>query len=93
MRGIIRVGDATSHGGRVTTGSAVSEVMGRPVARIGDMCICPIAGHQTCVIVEGDPNVNVDGKPAAFDGHKTSCGTTLISSMPTSMLFPATSRI
>lgn len=84
MRGIIRVGDATSHGGRVTTGSTMSEVMGRPVARIGDMCVCPIAGHQACVIVEGDPNVTVDGRPAAFDGHKTSCGATLISSMPTS---------
>ncbi|MBC8824582.1 PAAR domain-containing protein, partial [Escherichia coli] len=40
MRGIIRVGDATSHGGQVVTGSAVSEVMGRPVARLGDTCIC-----------------------------------------------------
>ncbi|MCW3505934.1 PAAR domain-containing protein, partial [Burkholderia cenocepacia] len=57
MRGIIRVGDATSHGGQVVTGSAVSEVMGRPVARLGDTCICPIAGHQACFIAEGDPQV------------------------------------
>ncbi|HFT8010610.1 TPA: PAAR domain-containing protein [Burkholderia cenocepacia] len=84
MRGIIRVGDATSHGGQVVTGSAVSEVMGRPVARLGDTCICPIAGHQACFISEGDPQVIVDGKPAAFDGHKTSCGATLISSLASS---------
>ncbi|MFL9873502.1 PAAR domain-containing protein [Paraburkholderia megapolitana] len=84
MRGIIRVGDATSHGGVVTTGSTTSQVMERPVARIGDLCICPIAGHQSCVIIEGDPDVIVDGKPAAFDGHKTSCGAALISSVPSS---------
>ena len=84
MRGIIRVGDATSHGGQVVAGSSVSEVMGRPVARLGDTCICPIAGPQACFIAEGDPQVIVDGKPAAFDGHKTSCGATLISSLASS---------
>ncbi|WP_322080532.1 PAAR domain-containing protein [Paraburkholderia bannensis] len=84
MRGIVRVGDATSHGGRVETGSGVSEVMGRAVARLGDRCICPIHGHQNCVIVEGDSAFIVDGQPAAFDGHKTSCGATLISSLSSS---------
>ena len=84
MRGIIRVGDATTHGGKVVAGSAMSKVMNRPVARQGDPCICPMQGHQNCVIAEGDPNFIVDGKPAAFDGHKTSCGATLISSVPTS---------
>ncbi|WP_322055522.1 PAAR domain-containing protein [Paraburkholderia bannensis] len=84
MRGIVRVGDATSHGGRVETGSSASEVMGRAVARLGDRCICPIQGHQNCVIVEGDSAFIVDGQPAAFDGHKTSCGATLISSLSSS---------
>ncbi|KVT66843.1 hypothetical protein WK56_28750 [Burkholderia ubonensis] len=84
MRGIIRVGDATSHGGKVTTGSAMSKVMDRLVARLGDQCICPMDGHQNCVIAEGDSAFIVDGKPAAFDGHKTSCGATLISSLSSS---------
>ncbi|MGN6652588.1 PAAR domain-containing protein [Trinickia sp.] len=84
MKGIIRVGDATSHGGQVVTGSAVSNVMDRPVARQGDQCTCPIQGHQNCVIAEGDPAFIVDGKPAAFEGHKTSCGATLISSLSSS---------
>ncbi|KVC68129.1 hypothetical protein WL40_08835 [Burkholderia ubonensis] len=84
MRGIIRVGDATSHGGKVTTGSAMSKVMDRPVARLGDQCVCPMDGHQNCVIAEGDSDFIVDGKPAAFDGHKTSCGATLISSLSSS---------
>ncbi|MFL9870617.1 PAAR domain-containing protein [Paraburkholderia megapolitana] len=84
MRGVIRVGDATSHGGRVETGREKSTVMGRAVACVGDHCTCPMSGHHNCVIVEGDPDVTIDGVAVAFDGHKTSCGATLISSVPTS---------
>ncbi|NKF90767.1 PAAR motif family protein [Ralstonia solanacearum] len=69
MRGIIRVGDAPSHGGRVQIGAPASDVMGRPVARKGDLCICLIQGHQSCVIVEGDENVIVNGQPAAFSAR------------------------
>lgn len=80
MRGVIRIGDPTSHGGRVTTGQPKSIVTNRAVACVGDKCTCPISGHDNCVIVEGDANMRIDGKPVAFDGHKTSCGATLISS-------------
>lgn len=79
MRGIIRVDDTHTHGGRVETGAEKSEVMGRAVARIGDTCSCPI--HGTCTITEGDSGFIVDGQAAAFDGHKTSCGAELISSL------------
>ncbi len=82
MRGIIRVGDTHSHGGRVESGAPNSEVMGRAVARIRDRCSCPIHGEG--VIVEGDPDFEVEGSFASFDGHKTSCGAVLISSVPTS---------
>ncbi|ORT80565.1 hypothetical protein B7G54_33695 [Burkholderia puraquae] len=43
---------------------------------------CPI--HGPCVIVEGDVAFDVEGQSAAFDGHKTSCGATLIASLATS---------
>ncbi|WP_323119485.1 PAAR domain-containing protein [Burkholderia alba] len=82
MRGMIRVGDLHSHGGRVESGAPHSEVMDRAVARKGDRCSCPM--HGECVIVEGAPHFSVDGADAAFQGHKTSCGATLISSLPTS---------
>ncbi len=84
MRGVIRVGDSTSHGGIVKKGSQQSTVMGRAVACVGDECACPVSGHQNCTITEGDDNVLIDGRPVAFHGHKTSCGATLISSIPTS---------
>ncbi len=84
MRGVIRIGDATSHGGEVLTGADGSEVMGHAVARVGDRCECPVNGHDNVVITEGDAHFIVDGKAVAFDGHKTSCGASLISSVSTS---------
>jgi uncharacterized Zn-binding protein involved in type VI secretion len=36
------------------------------------------------VIAEGDPDVLIDGIPVAFEGHKTTCGAVLISTMPNS---------
>lgn len=86
MRGVIRIGDSTSHGGKVITGSDTSRVMEKSVARVGDKCTCPRAGHHDCVIVEGDVTVTIDGKAVAFDGHKTSCGAQLISSLSSSGL-------
>ena len=84
MKGVIRLGDATSHGGKVVVASSTSLVHGLAVARKGDACVCPIGGHSPCVIAEGDPMVLLGGIPVAFEGHKTSCGATLISSAPTS---------
>lgn len=83
MKNVIRVGDPTSHGGVVETGDSSLLVEGKPVARVGDLCICPIAGHQSCVIVEGNPEFTVGGRAVAFDGHKTSCGAALQSTLST----------
>lgn len=84
MRGVIRLNDPTSHGGKVVAAAPNSAVMGVAVARKGDRCTCPLRGHDNCVIAEGDPKVLIDGIPVAFDGHKTSCGATLITTMPIS---------
>ncbi|AFQ51644.1 PAAR domain-containing protein [Burkholderia cepacia] len=81
MRGIIRVGDRHTHGGRVESGAEISTVMGRAAARFGNACSCPI--HGACTIAAGDAAFIVEGEAAAFDGHETSCGATLMSSIPT----------
>lgn len=52
------------------------------MVRKGDRCICPIEGHQDCVIAEGDSDVLIDDVPEAFDGHKITCGAVLICLMP-----------
>jgi uncharacterized Zn-binding protein involved in type VI secretion len=81
MRGVIRLNDPTSHGGKVVGAAPNSTVLGVAVARKGDPCVCPIKGHVRCVIAEGDPQVLIDGVPVAFDGHKTSCGASLMSTV------------
>ena len=82
MQKIIRLGDSTSHGGKVVSATSHMTVGGIPIARLGDKCTCPKRGHNNCVIVEGDPNWTVDGIPVALEGHKTSCGAVLVSSAP-----------
>ena len=69
--------------GKVITGSAASDVDGKPIARVGDKVICPQRGHGQTVIVSGDPTLMVDGAPAALHGDRTSCGAILLSSQVT----------
>jgi uncharacterized Zn-binding protein involved in type VI secretion len=79
MRNVIRLGDPTSHGGKVESVSAGHiTVDGIAVARVGDVCSCPITGHGNCTIAEGDPHHVIDAIADAYDGHKTTCGATLI---------------
>lgn len=78
MRNVIRLGDPTSHGGKVISVAASHFTVERiAVACVGDSCSCPIPGHGICKIVEGDPGHTVDGQAVAYDGHKTSCGAEL----------------
>jgi uncharacterized Zn-binding protein involved in type VI secretion len=79
MRNVIRLGDPTSHGGKVESVSATHFTVGDiPVASVGDKCSCPIKGHDNCTIAEGDPHHVIDGIAVAHAGHKTTCGATLI---------------
>lgn len=78
-RHVIRRGDPTDHGGRVTaSGAPHFTVGGRPVALVGDACSCPRRGHGGCTIAEGDPRHTINGIPVAYEGHRTTCGARLI---------------
>lgn len=82
MPNVIRIGDPTDHGGKVTQVSATQfTVGGIAVARVGDQCSCPKMGHSNCVIVEGNPRHKIDGIAVAYDGQKTSCGAVLKSTI------------
>ena len=74
----IRLGDKHTHGGAVVEASPHSDSGGIPIARLGDKVVCPL--HGAMVIATGDATMLVDGKPAARQGDKTSCGATLIAS-------------
>ena len=79
-RGIIRLGDTTTHGGKVILVGSISEVGGIRIAREGDKVICPLC-KGIHLIVEGEATWRDDGIPVALHGHKTSCGASLISSV------------
>jgi uncharacterized Zn-binding protein involved in type VI secretion len=82
MPNVIRLGDSTSHGGKVVSVSAHHfSVGGIAVARVGDLCMCPIKGHEVCVIAEGSSVHTIDGIAVAYEGHKTSCGATLLATI------------
>ncbi|WP_426105912.1 PAAR domain-containing protein [Massilia sp. TSP1-1-2] len=79
MLNAIRLGDSTTHGGKVVRVAATNYIIdGIPVARVGDLCSCPISGHDGCTIAEGNPIHLIDGIAVAYEGHKTTCGAALI---------------
>ena len=77
MPGVARVGDAISHGGSITTGSAKVFADGFPVARIGDSANCSV--HGAVVITDGSSNVFAEGLGVARIGDSLSCGATIVS--------------
>ncbi|CAG7701587.1 unnamed protein product, partial [Allacma fusca] len=81
MKGIIRVGDRTTGGGQVQSGSETMIFQAIGVARINDPVSCPIPGHSPSYIAQGHPTMKDNGVAVAFDGYKCSCGCTLISSL------------
>ncbi|MGC1331251.1 PAAR domain-containing protein [Pseudomonas sp.] len=82
MKNIIRIGDKTTSGGTVLSGSTVMIFRGIGAARQGDPVNCPIPGHGRTVIAEGHPTFHDKGVPVAFHGHRCACGCALISSLP-----------
>ncbi len=85
MKGVIRLGDPTSHGGAVTSASSKVIVRGIPVALLGDSVACPIRSHRDCVIQTiHKPNVKHNGVPVAMEGDLASCGAVLLSTAPAS---------
>ncbi|AZE54576.1 hypothetical protein C4K03_2421 [Pseudomonas synxantha] len=82
MKNIIRIGDKTTSGGTVLSGSTVMTFRGIGAARQGDPVICPVPGHGRTVIAEGHPVFRDNDLPVAFHGHRCACGCALISSLP-----------
>ncbi|VVP58953.1 hypothetical protein PS870_05943 [Pseudomonas fluorescens] len=82
MKGIIRVGDKTTGGGVVLSGSTGMRFDGISVARVGDPVGCPLPGHGRTTIAEGHPTYRDNGVRVTFHGHLCACGCALISSLP-----------
>jgi uncharacterized Zn-binding protein involved in type VI secretion len=82
MPNVIRLGDPTSHGGKVISAGAGDYLVdGIAIVRVDDLCSCPMPGHGETKVVGGDAEYVVEGKPVALAGHKTGCGAALISTV------------
>lgn len=76
MSMIARLGDPTSHGGSVLTGSTDKLSDGLPTARIGDLVSCPI--HGTNPIINATSTVITDGQVTACVTATSACGSVII---------------
>ena len=77
-RNWIVVGDPTSSGGSVVTGSPFTDIDGLPVARVADQATCPRHGGAF-PIADGDSTLIVDGQPVALHGSSLACGCKVLS--------------
>ncbi|PTA70296.1 hypothetical protein C9412_18865 [Stenotrophomonas sp. Nf1] len=82
-RNWIVVGDPTSSGGRVITGSSRTDIDGMSVARVGDKATCPTLHQGEFSIVEGDITTTIDGQPVALHGSALACGCRVLSTQQT----------
>ncbi|MTH48724.1 PAAR domain-containing protein [Intestinirhabdus alba] len=80
MLGVIRIGDATSSGGKVLQGSSGVQFQGKAVSCVGDKVLC--TAHGITSVAEGDTGSKINGKAIALHGHRCGCGCILITSLP-----------
>ncbi|QEW33882.1 PAAR domain-containing protein [Erwinia billingiae] len=85
-KGLVLLGDKTTHGGQVISASSNISVNGKTVAVVGDRVSCPVLGHGTNQIVEGMPQRTSGGRAVVVDGCKCQCGCQVISSAPNSTI-------
>ncbi|MGF6594772.1 PAAR domain-containing protein [Pseudomonas sp. 2835] len=79
MNNIVRLNDATDHGGFVMESIAHTNLIGRPMAGKGNLVSCPLC-KGIFPIIEGSSTYSINGIPVALDGMKTACGANLIAS-------------
>lgn len=79
-RGVIRLGDTTSHGGKVISASSTFLVLGKNVACDGDEVFCPKCRGVFKISV-GNSDREHQGKKVAYQDDKAACGAALVSSI------------
>lgn len=78
---VCRVGDTSTHGGTVQTGSPDVRANGLAVARINDTFLCPIHG-ATPIVSTPVTNDRANGRLIAAIGAQTQCGAVLTTGSP-----------
>ncbi len=82
MSDLIRLGDATDHGGKVVSASPPMRYDGRARGAHGRQRVVPRHPEvRPNLIIEGDASMQDHGVPIARHGHRATCGCKLISSL------------
>lgn len=77
---VVVLGDATSHGGKVSSASSSFEIAGKNAALLNDTVTCP--EHGTNKIIECDISAyEENGRGIVLHGCKTECGAVVIASL------------
>lgn len=79
-RGVVRLGDKTSHGGQVISASDTFTVLGKHVALDGDATFCPKC-KGTFPIKVDESERRHHGKKVAYHDDVATCGAKLIASI------------
>lgn len=79
-RDLIVVGDRTTHGGTVVSGDLTCEFDGKPLARVGDMTVCPRCKGSFAITTGAEDMRDGAGNGYARHGDLTACGAKLIAS-------------
>ncbi|WP_332308374.1 PAAR domain-containing protein [Erwinia typographi] len=79
MKGVIRLGDALTQGGCVTSASG-AEFEGKSVMLLGDSAHC--AAHGKTTAAEGHTSWMMNGRNVVVDSCRAQCGCAFISSLP-----------
>ena len=79
-RGVIRLGDKTTHGGTVISAQSSFKVLGKGVAVEGDLTSCPQCKGVFPIHTAKSERHHL-GRAVAYNGDKAACGAALISSI------------
>lgn len=82
MSFVARIGDASSHGGVIITGSSEVTADGIPVARTGDLHSCPIEGHGITPMYSSSTVVNGGVGLIRAGMDYAGCGALIVSGAP-----------
>jgi len=77
MGQVVRLGDTSSHGGKMITATGGFTVDDLPGCVSGDMHQCPIRNHNTTPVTSSS-NCSGDGRPIIRTGDIAGCGAVII---------------
>jgi len=77
---IVTVGDSSSHGGTVISGSSLATCNGAQIARVGDLHSCPKHGITAIVSSPAAATIEAGGALIAVTGAVAACGAVITGS-------------